>query len=519
MHIRDLTAHFTSGVKEEYRGTYLGLIEPFQTGGLPYIKKLGINAVELLPVQDFGNIEVPYQDKNSPVYNTWNPYAKNHWGYMTSYFFAPESYYTVGATLNSNQYNGKTGQQVREFKEVVKTFHKNGIAVLLDVVYNHVSQYDYNPLKYIDKYYYFRLNNDCSFSSVSGCGNDLKTERPMVRRLILDSVKHWMKEYHIDGFRFDLAHLIDWETIDLIRNEAQKINSKVILIAEPWGGGYDPAKFSDHHWASWNDQIRNGIKGQNPFDALGFIFGKWQGENNPKTIQRYIRGSLRRYGGQYLDVSHSINYLESHDDHTLGDFIKIGLGEVKETKKIKRDQYIKLTPDQLQLNKLAALLLFTSQGPIMMHEGQEFARSKIIAHTDKPDSNVGKIDHNSYNKDNETNWLNFTDAKLNSILVNYYQSLIEFRKNHPAFRFAKQKEIHFYNTKNPFFIAYKLNHHSKQYFVLINADPEQEHYIKLPTIPWELLVDDKGIYREREKIINLEKIIIPSRSGMILRKI
>ena len=391
MHVRDLTAHSSSGLPEEKRGYYLSLLKRNQKGGIPYIKKLGVNAVELLPAQDFGNLEVPYKDKNAPVYNTWNPYAENHWGYMTSYFFAPESYYASGNTLAEDQICGSNGQQVDEFKSMVKAFHKEGIAVLMDVVYNHVSQYDYNPLKYIDKFYYFRLEEDCSFTSVSGCGNDLKTERLMARRLIVDSVIHWMKEYQVDGFRFDLAKMIDWQTIDAIREAAMRVNPEVILIAEPWGGGYDPAGFSDHGWAAWNDQIRNAVKGQNPHDGLGFIFGEWQGDNNVNSLRRYLTGSLRENGGQYVNTSHAINYLESHDDHTMGDFIRLGLGDVAEDQIIQDlKKHSTLTPTQLKLNKLAALFLFVSQGPIMIHEGQEYARSKVIAPTSCTGSGCGQ---------------------------------------------------------------------------------------------------------------------------------
>ncbi|RMD99029.1 MAG: hypothetical protein D6814_06335, partial [Calditrichaeota bacterium] len=310
-HVRDLTAHPSSGVPDSLRGSYPGLLYPGAKGGINYLKDLGVNAVEFLPVQDFGNLEVPFKDASAPVYNTWNPYARNHWGYMTSYFFAPESYYASGASLAPGGYCGADGRAVREFKQVVKTLHQNGIAVILDVVYNHVAEYDQNCFKLTDKKYYFRLNGDLAFESKSGCGNDFKTERPMSRRLIVDSVIYWMKAYHVDGFRFDLAAMLDWETVDMIRREARKINPKVILIAEAWGGGeYELADFSRHGWAAWNDQIRNGIKGQNPENGLGFIFGKWWAKNNLASIKSYIRGSTVRDGGLFQSKAHSINYLE-----------------------------------------------------------------------------------------------------------------------------------------------------------------------------------------------------------------
>ncbi len=516
MHVRDLTAHPSSGLADPgVQGTYAGLIDPSQRGGLPYIQSLGVNAIELLPVQDFGNLEVPFKDHNAPVYNTWNPYAANHWGYMTSYFFAPETYYGSGGNLTPGAYSSQT--PVNEFKNMVKSFHQQGIAVLMDVVYNHVSQYDHNPLKYIDKFYYFRLNGDCSFTSVSGCGNDLKTERPMARRLIIDSVVHWMKEFHIDGFRFDLAKMIDWQTIDVIREAAQKVNPGVILIAEPWGGGYDPHGFSDHGWASWNDQIRNGVKGQNPVDGLGFIFGQWQGNNNHQSLRRYFMGSLRSFGGQYADASHSVNYLESHDDHTLGDFIRIGLKEVAPGKKISNiEKNTRLDNQQLRLHKLAALALFSAQGPVMIHEGQEYARSKVIASTYAPDPDTGKIDHNSYNKDNETNWLNYDLAALNSRLTDYYRGLIRLRKTHPAFCHSDPEDFHFFPQTDSLFFAFKIQSDDDNYLVLLNGNPGTGQPFTVPAGKWGVLADSSRVESQPWRWIKKRDLVIPASSGMIL---
>ncbi|MBN1465839.1 hypothetical protein JXA02_08770, partial [candidate division KSB1 bacterium] len=211
-HVRDLTAHPSSGVPSQLAGSYRGLIQRGQVGGIEHIKSLGVNAVEFLPVHDFGNIEIPYGEPVGGLVNTWNPYARNHWGYMTSYFFAPESYYAGAGTLTANHYSGADGRQVDDFKDVVKALHREGVAVILDVVYNHVAQYDQNAFKNIDTQYYFHLNADGTLRSNSGCGNDFRTDRPMARRLIVDSVKYWLQEYHVDGFRFDLATMIDWQT-------------------------------------------------------------------------------------------------------------------------------------------------------------------------------------------------------------------------------------------------------------------------------------------------------------------
>ncbi|MDX2129333.1 MAG: alpha-amylase family glycosyl hydrolase [Chloroherpetonaceae bacterium] len=520
-HLRDLTAHASSGVNQ--KGTYLGLTEKGKTGGLSYLKSLGVNAVEFLPIHKFGTIEIPYKDSSViaagyPV-NTWNPYARNHWGYMTSYFFTPETYYATDGTINHGEYNGIDGRAVKEMKQMVKALHKEKIAVILDVVYNHVAQYDFNCFKYIDKFYYFRCDSSGNFMGSSGCGNDFKTERPMSRKMIVESVKYWMTEYHIDGFRFDLAAMIDWETCREIIQEAKKINPNVIIIAEPWGGGgYAPEKFSEIGWASWNDQIRNGVKGQNPHHGKGFIFGKFQGENTTKSIQNYSLGTLKKNGGLFIQKEHSINYLESHDDETMGDFIRVALGEVKEGVVIKNlNKHHRLSPKSLALNKLAALFLFTSQGAVMIHEGQEFGRSKVIAKTAIPDPKVGMIDRNSYEKDNETNYLNYTHAKLNRELVSYYQDLIQFRKKYNQnFGSANEENIDFIETKDSLVHAFKSDSDNHEFLVILNSNQKKSINFKLPEGNWQLFFDGKGLLTRPKKLHN--RVSLTPISGVILKK-
>lgn len=522
MHVRDLTAHPSAGARQ--KGTYLGLVEKGGKGGIEHILELGVNAVELLPCQDFGNIEIPYGVEVNGVTNTWNPYERNHWGYMTSYFFAPESYYASAGNMETGAYNGIRGQQVNEFKDMVKAFHKEGIAVIMDVVYNHVSQYDLNPFKYTDKQYFFKLDAKLNFTdSGTGCGNEVRTARPMARRMIIDSIKYWLREFHIDGFRLDLAAVFDWETVDEIMRAARKINPNVILIAEPWSlNDYQIAGFSEHGWAAWNDQFRNGIKGQNPRGGLGFIFGNYWNDNSVKTMQNYVRGSLKEYGGPFVSESHSVNYLESHDDNTLGDFIRIGAGKVKPDQRITDlEANAKLTPTQLKLNKLAAVLLMTSQGATMLHEGQEFARSKVIAPTDAPDPQVGRIDHNSYNKDNETNWLNFDQKELNRELFDFYRGLIHLRREHPAFRRTKPGTIRFLNDSIRFALGFHLLRSSSgdahDFVVLVNANPTERAKFVLPQGQWRKVVGQK---RAGIKVFGQTLqggIMLPSRTALVLK--
>ena len=513
MHLRDMTAHPTSDSSSP--GTYVGLTDKNQRGGINHILDMGVNAIQILPLHDFANVELPYKDKSTPSFNDWNPYARNHWGYMTTFFFAPESYYASDGTVQPNEWNGANGKAINEMKDMVKGLHNEGVAVIMDVVYNHVSNYDFHPLKYIDKETYFRLDKNGGYIMQSGCGNDCQTEHPAMRKLILESLKYWMTEYHIDGFRFDLGNLIDEETRKQILVELRTINPNAIILAEPWGGGYDPDCFSDIGWASFNDKIRNGVKGQNPNDGLGFIFGKWFGENDQESLRRYAMGSLREFNGQYLDVEHNVNYLESHDDHTFGDFIRIGSGDIDEytivTDKVKN---AKLINEQLALNKLGALFLFTSQGIIFMHEGQEWARSKVIANTDSPDVHIGQIDHNSYNKDDETNWLNWDEKELNPELVSYYKELIQLRKNNPEFRHSNSKDFKFIDVGEQVALAYIL--HDK-FIVVLNGDPVNKLKIDVPGGNWKTLVDGEKVDLTIKNSLS-DKLSVKPTSGVVLIK-
>jgi pullulanase len=531
-HVRDVTAHASSGVSA--KGSYKGLTERGRKGGLAYLKNLGINAVEFLPLQEFGNLEPPLGDSTTiskyGTFNGSNRYEQNHWGYMTSFFFAPESYYATGGNLKKGAWNGTDGRAVRELKDLVKTLHREKIAVILDVVYNHVSDFDHNPLKAIDKLYYFRTDSSGALTNASYCGNDFKTERPVARRLIVESVKYWMREYHVDGFRFDLAAMLDRETCEEIAREARAINPNVVLIAEPWGGGkYTPALFSDISWASWNDQIRNGVKGQNFNNGLGFIFGKHQGENTKRTEQAFITGTLREDGGLFLKKEHSVNYLESHDDETMGDFIRLALGNCTEKTVVKNlATHTKLTPRELALNKLAALFLFTAQGPTMIHAGQEYARSKVIARTAVNDPNAGKLDRNSYNKDNATNYLNYTHTAINSDLVAYYKGLIALKKQYPqAFGSAGTSAIEFLETNDDFAIAFRIRpatmpqNFPKSFIVLLNGNSKKPLHIMLSqsssqTGSWKVLANDKRV-SPAAQIGNISgTLLVKPSSGMIL---
>jgi len=522
-HLKDMTQH--PSARCNHKGTYSGFVEDNQRGGIQHLKDIGVNAVEFLPLQKFAYYEPPYNTVTPDGFNNiWNYYSKNYWGYMTSFYFVPETMYASDGTNQLEAVIGKQPTAIHEFKTMVRELHKQNIAVIMDVVYNHVSQYDLNPLKFIDLDYFFYIDHEGNLRSNSGTGNDFKTHKPIARKLIIDSLKYWMKKFHVDGFRFDLANMIDRETVDLIRKELTKINPDVILIAEPWGDGYNPNDFSKRGWAAWNDQIRNGVKGSDPAKDRGYIFGEWQHNTNRHALENFIRGTLASAeNGRFQNPAHSVNYLEAHDGFTLGDFIRIGLNPTLSGKKVKdKNQITKLNERQLACAKLAALFLFCSQGITMIHEGQEWGRAKIIVDKNPDDPNVGTFDHNSYEKDNETNYLDFDEISLNQSLYNYYKQLIKFRKQTRAFRRAGPDDIVFHVFKDPLHLTFTLYGESSKddydYFISLNANPAQHHHIKLPEGFWELIVDDQQA-KLSPVITTAGSFLVKPTSGVILRKL
>ena len=522
-HLKDLTFHKSAGCSSP--GTYLGLVEKGQRGGIEHLKKLGVNAVELLPLQKFAYYEPPYNKLTEESYkNTWNYYSKNYWGYMTSFFFVPETMYASTGTHKAEQVIGRGTEAIREFKQMVKAFHNEGIAVIMDVVYNHVSQYDMNPFKFADLEYYFYLDDHGYLRSNSGTGNDFKSYSPLARKAIIDSVLYWMEEFHVDGFRFDLAHILDWETIDAIQEATRAKNPDVILIAEPWGGGYDPKGFSHHGWPAWNDQIRNGAKGSHPTKDKGYIFGKWQHSSSRMALENTLRGTLEHAeNGRFVTSAHSLNYLEAHDGYTLGDFIRIGLNEALiHTNITDREAISRLNDDEMALAKLGALYLFSAQGITMIHEGQEWARSKVIEPVNPNDPHTGQLDHNSYEKDNRTNYLDFDEIALNQSLFEYYRGLIELRKSAPALRKSEPADIVFHTYKDPLHITFTIYGKSSgdqfDYFLSMNANRTDPHFIVLPEGTWDLIADDESVGTE-PKYRAKGTILVPPSSGMILRRL
>ena len=359
-HIRDFVAHAPIELSEGERKGYSGLRKWLRAEG-SYIRDLGINAVELQPIQEFDN-EHP---------------DEYHWGYMTVNYFSPESSYAQEPEVAS---------QIDEFRGLVSDFHEQDIAVILDVVYNHVGEP--NHLLFIDKYYYFHLDEANDLVNWSGCGNDLRCDTPMGRRLIIDSLKHLVEAYDVDGFRFDLAELIGIEVLREIEQELKKVKPSLILIAEPWSfRGHIQDTLRETGYSSWNDGFRESI--------ADYLHGK----GNQGMIRYFLSGSpdTSRFAAQ------TINYTESHDDHCWIDRIT------------ECSNHNGASPSWLDQRRttLMASILFSSLGVPMLAAGQDFIRSKEGV-------------SNTYQR-GDLNALDYNQRLLRSGTHDYFRSWIRFR--------------------------------------------------------------------------------------------
>jgi len=425
-------------------------METLGTGtGLDHLRELGVNMIEFLPISEFSE----YDD---------DPY---NWGYSTVYYFAPESDYAS---------DPKRGSAYYEFKQLVNDLHNQGFGVILDVVYNHVG--GPNIFNLIDKKYYFRLYPDFSYSSFSGCGNDIRTEAPMMRKFIVDNILYFMREFRVDGFRFDLAELIDMETMMAIRDAARAENPKVLLISEPWspGRGENKAQLRGTGWAAWNNDFR--------YAAKDFARG-W---SNRDWLKNCIFGSVNTWA---LNPLQSINYLESHDDMAF----------VDEISSAPNNDGRKLNEQDAAINRLAATILFTSLGNVMIYEGQEFLRSKWGF-------------HNTYDKGDEVNAIRWTDRQrpLAAEALEYYRMLTHLRLSDAgaAFRVAYRPPDNYYRwlmpEHNKKLMGYVVNepkiHAGNGFIVLLNSDTqEQNFYVNLPgNTSWRMIgngrmIDTNGV--------------------------
>jgi pullulanase/glycogen debranching enzyme len=323
-HVRDLVAHAPVALAPEERSGFAGLTKWVESPSF-YLKALGVNAIELQPVQEF--------DNRTP--------EEYHWGYMTCNFFAPASAYA----RDPNHASG-----VKELQELVGAFHRQGIAVILDVVYNHVGEPAH--LMFIDKLYYFELGDDGTLANWSGCGNDTRCRSAMMRRLIIDSCTHLIETYGVDGFRFDLAELVGVDVLRDVENALKRLKPDVVLIAEPWSfRGHIAAALRPTGWASWNDGFRD------------FLRDYVRGGGGADKLEYFLKGSPWHFA--YWPAQ-TVNYTESHDDRTWIDVIT-------ENGNSNGDQP---TEHDRERTHLMAAILFASVGIPMLAAGQDFLRSK-----------------------------------------------------------------------------------------------------------------------------------------------
>jgi pullulanase len=418
LQIRDASIAENSGIKN--KGKFIGLTEKGTKNtdglstGLDYIKELGITHVHLLPFFDFNSID---ETKLGAKYN---------WGYDPLNYNVPEG------SFATNPYDGVT--RIRDLKQLVKTFHENGLRVVMDVVYNHTALTENSNFNQLVPGYYYRQTKDGKFSNATACGNETASERPMMRKFILESVLYWVKEYHVDGFRFDLMGVHDIETMNFISKELHKIKPDILLYGEGWTAGSSPLPDSLRalkanaskldRIAVFSDDIRDGIKGS-VFEHTdkGFASGKPGMEESikfgivasckhPQVDYSKVNYSKKAYAAQPYNT---ITYCECHDNHVLWDKLAISAKDATEE-------------ERMNMQKLALSIVLTSQGISFLHAGTEFLRSK-------------KGVENSFESPDNINAIDWSLKTKNKEVFDYVKALIKIRKEHPAFRMTTAKSI------------------------------------------------------------------------------
>ena len=464
LHVRDLSMHRSSHIKN--KGKFLGLIESGKKtkGGCPtgldHMKALGITHVHLLPVYDYGSV-----DESVPDSKQFN------WGYDPENFNVPEGSYST------DPFHGEV--RVREMKQMVKGLHDNGISVVMDVVYNHVYHAEDFCFNRIVPGYFSRISASGVYSNGSCCGNDTASERSMVRKYIVDSVKYWADEYHIDGFRFDLVGLIDTITINQIMDTVHKTHPNIIFYGEGWtmptavtkpdipmttqGNSALVPGFS-----FFSDTIRDLLRGS-IFDsrAPGFVSGGYASHD-------LLHACFMGVPSWAASPDQCVNYVSCHDNNTLFDRIALGAPEAS------RDTRIKM-------NNLAAAFSILSQGTPFFQAGEEFLRTKP--------ARGKKFDENSYKSPDSVNslkWNNLEDPDCQKTL-RYYQGLIAFRKAHPSLRLRTREEVwrtvHPVSCSNPNTVAFLIDGvEEERIFVIFNADTNGVSFT-LPEGKWMVRIN------------------------------
>ncbi|MDX2272342.1 MAG: glycogen debranching protein GlgX [Cyanobacteriota bacterium] len=430
MHVRSFTRHPSAGVK--HPGTYAGIREK-----IPYLKELGVNCIELMPIYEFDEFE------NSRLHPTTGEQLLNYWGYSTVGFFAPKAGYAA---------TGKLGMQVDELKNLIKDLHQNGIEVILDVVFNHTAEgNEYGPtISYrgIDNQTYYMLTPEGYYFNFSGCGNTLNCNNPIVRSMVIECLRYWASEYHIDGFRFDLASILGRDPLGyplanppLLEALAfDPVLSKCKLIAEAWdaGGLYQVGSFPAYgRWAEWNGKYRDGIR--------RFLKGD---TGRIGDVGQRLQGSPDLYRGR--GTTASVNFITCHDGFTLMDLVSYNSKHNEANGENNNDGgndnhswncgWEGPTEDQgiqtlrRRQIKNAVAMLMVSQGVPMILMGDEVGRTQ-------------QGNNNTYCHDNELNWLNWHLLAENPELFRFFSRCIAFRKAHPILRNREHfRNVDYMNT-------------------------------------------------------------------------
>ncbi|ACK62203.1 TPA: type I pullulanase [Bacillus cereus] len=489
LHVRDFSIQPESGIKQ--KGKYLGVTEKGTKGpegvktGLDHIKDLGVTHVQFLPIFDYASVNE--ETLNEPQYN---------WGYDPKNFNVPEGSYST------NPYEPTV--RITELKQMVQTLHDNNLRVVMDVVYNHMYNAAESNFHKLVPGYYYRYNEDGTFANGTGVGNDTASERKMMRKFMIDSVTYWAKEYNLDGFRFDLMGIHDYETMNEIRKAVNQIDPSIILHGEGWDLNTPLAaelKANQKNAekmkriAHFNDNIRDGLKGS-VFEEKenGFINGK---ENMEDRIKKGITAGIDydTNSSTYQDPEQVLTYVEAHDNHTLWD--KLELTNPGDSDEVRT-----------QMHKLSSSILLTSQGIPFLHAGQEFMRTKYG-------------DHNSYKSPDSINQMDWLRRATFNNEVDYMKGLIELRKKYSAFRMTSAEQIKTHVSfidapKNT--VAYIIEGNKHEYFTLAHNANREAVEITLPSKgPWKVLVDGKQAGSKPLYVVHDNKIKVPALSSIVLK--
>lgn len=501
VHVRDVSSDPSSHIVNT--GRFLGLAETGTTNdagfatGLDHMKELGITHLHLMPAFDFATID---ESKTVPV--------QYNWGYDPKNYNVPEGSYS------SDPFHGEV--RIREMKSIIQALHAGGIRVVLDVVYNHTERAKDSNFNKIVPDYYYRME-DMKYTNGSACGNEMASERSMVRKFIVDSVCYWAKEYHLDGFRFDLMGLHDITTMNEIREKVNAIDPTILLYGEGWCGGESPLPLKDRASkanaplldaiAVFSDDIRDAIKGSVFVpEEKGFVHGAYGLED---VIRFGMAGGVRhpQVHREFWASSPSqcINYVSAHDDYTLWDKLTLADPGASEKKRIR-------------MNKLAAAIILTSQGIPFLMAGEELLRTK-------PGDECGeRFDSNSYISSDAINSIKWNDKTRHHEVFSYYQGLIAFRKKHPVLRLTTQKavanQMHFLKGLERNVVGCILTDWDQNETIcILHNGRKLRSDVALPAGKWNVYVDDEKAGVSPLYTIEGGHVTVKATSSMVLIKI